>query len=197
MKLGLQYPVCAPLTETVAANGTVTVTVGTGMVMGKLMAQSTSLNLAEANGYADDGLDESVREFVSGTISETINDLIAAVETAITGATAATGTGTEGLVNGSEDTAPWMRHGLIEVHLIGGVKKYKTKVYYRVKFAAPDDDNSTKGESASLSGVSLSGVLSRDQATGNWRDIRWHDTLAAAKTYINGLCGISTGTGTT
>lgn len=190
-KLGLQYPVFAPLTETVSAAGVTSVTVGTGMVMGKLVSQSTSLNLADNNFYADDGLDEAVKEFVSGTISETVNDLTAAVETAISGATAASGTSVEGLTDGSEDNAPWARHGFIETHLIGGKKRYKAKVYMRVKFAPPDDDNATKGETASLSGVSLSGTLSRDQSTREWRKIQWFDDLTKAKEFINTNCGIS------
>lgn len=194
-KLGLQYPVWAPLTETVGANGVVTEAVGTGMVMGKLVDESTSLNLAESNFYADDGLDESVREFVSGTISETINDLSTAVETALTGATAKTGTDIDGFDSTTNDSAPWGRHGLIEVHLIGGVKKYKAKVYHRVKYSPPDDSNATKGESVSLSGVGLTGILSRSQATSKWREVQWFTSLDAAKSFINGLCGISSGNG--
>lgn len=190
-KLGLQYPVFAPLTETVGANGAVTVTVGTGFVMGKLVSESTALNLAESNFYADDGLDESVREFVSGTITETFNDLTTGAETGITGAAKKSGENIDGFTNNGENTAPWGRHGFIEVHLRGGARKYKTKIYQRVKYSPPDDDNATKGEQTALTGVSVSGSLSRDQASGNWRDVQWFDTLEAAKTYINTACNIS------
>lgn len=190
-KLGLQYPVFAPLTETIGSGGAVAVNVGTGMVMGKLVDESTSLKLAESNFYADDGLDESIREFVSGTISLTINNLAASVEEAITGAAAKSGTGVDGFDATSDDSAPWGRVGLIEVHLVGGEKKYKAKVYHRVKFAPPDDANTTKGESSQLTGTALSGILSRDQSTKKWREVQWFTDLSSAKTFINTACGIS------
>ena len=194
-KLGLQYPCWAKLTEVTGANGVVTVTVGTGMVMGKLVDESTSINYAESNFYADDGLDESVREFVSGSISETINNLTTDVETALTGATKKTGTDVDGFDSSTDDDAPWGRHALIEVHLIGGAKRYKAKIYQRVKFSPPDDANTTKGESVTLAGTALTGMLSRDQATRKWRDVQWFSSLDAAKTYINTALNIGTSNG--
>lgn len=182
-KLGNSYPCMAPLTETTSTAGVTTVTVGAGKVIGTLADCSVSLNIAKAEFYADDGLDDSINEFISGTLSLTVNHLDYQTEASLSGSTA--GTENESIVFKTDDSAPYYRYGYIETHYIGGVKRYKTLIYQRVQFSPINDSSQTKGQSANLTGIQINGTLSRDKATEEWKDAQWFDTLAAAKEYIN------------
>ncbi len=188
-KLGNSYPCIAPLTETTSSAGVTTVTVGAGKVIGKLVDCSVSLNLAKAEMYADDGLDESINEFISGTVSLTVNHLDHQTEASLSGATP--GSTDESITYKTTDASPYYRYGYIETHYIGGLKKYKGLIYQRVQFAPIDDSSQTKGASANLSGIAISGTLSRDKATEEWKEAEWFDSLSAAKTYINTALNIT------
>ena len=68
--IGLDKPYYAIITED--ANGQETY--GTPKVMAKAIQADLTVNNATASLYADDGVDESVDEFTSGTLSLGLND---------------------------------------------------------------------------------------------------------------------------
>ena len=102
--IGLDKPYYAIITED--ANGQETY--GTPKVMAKAIQADLTVNNATASLYADDGVDESVDEFTSGTLSLGLNDLASTVAAELLGARV----DTNGvLVNSTNDIAPYVAVG--------------------------------------------------------------------------------------
>ena len=114
---------------------------GTPVRMAKAISAELSVEVAEAILYADDGADEVVKEFVSGEITLNVNDLLPADLAALLGQKQ----DTDKVVYGSDsDEAPYTAIGF-RAKKAGGTYKYIW--LYKVKFAIPDENYTTKGDS--------------------------------------------------
>ena len=149
--IGLDKIYYAPITE--GTNGDETY--GTPVVLAKGITAGITVELAEADLYAADGLDESVKEFKSGTLSLNVNDIGSAVAAALTGATV----DSKGvLVSTAEDIAPCVAVGLKAKRSNG---KYRYFWLYRVKFGVPATNLTTKGDSITFSTPTIEGKIMR------------------------------------
>ena len=118
---------------------------GTPVRMAKAISAELSVEVAEAILYADDGADEVVKEFVSGEITLNVNDLLPADLAALLGQKQ----DTDKVVYGSDtDEAPYTAIGF-RAKKAGGTYKYIW--LYKVKFAIPDENYTTKGDYKSSS----------------------------------------------
>ena len=114
---------------------------GTPVRMAKAISAELSVEVAEAILYADDGADEVVKEFVSGEITLNVNDLLPADLAALLGQKQ----DADKVVYGSDsDEAPYTAIGF-RAKKAGGTYKYIW--LYKVKFAIPDENYTTKGDS--------------------------------------------------
>lgn len=134
--VGLRDLYRAPIT--IAADGTETY--GTPVRMAKVISAELSVEVAEAILYADDGVDEVVKEFVSGELTLNVNDLLPADLAALLGQTQ---DNDQVLYAGENDEPPYFAIGF-RAKKAGGMYKYVW--LYKVKFAIPKESYQTKGD---------------------------------------------------
>lgn len=149
--IGLDKPYFSIITED--ANGQETY--GTPKVMAKAIQVDLTVNTSTATLYADDGADETVNEFVNGTLSMGLNDLLSTVAAELLGARV----DTNGvLVNSTNDIAPYVAVGFRAKKPNG---KYRYFWLYRVKFGVPSTNLATKGESITFQTPTIEGTIMR------------------------------------
>lgn len=130
-------------------------TYGTPALLAKAISADISIEINEATLYADDGQADAVKEFKSGTISLSIDDLGASVAAALIGATV----DQKGvLVSTSEDAPNYVAIGF-RAKMANG--KYKYYWLYRVLFSIPATNLVTKGDSITFSTPTIEGTIFR------------------------------------
>lgn len=135
---------------------------GTPVRMAKAISAELSVEVAEAILYADDGADEVVKEFVSGELTLNVNDLLPEDLAALLGQRQ----DTDGVLYASDtDEAPYTAIGF-RARKTGG--KYKYIWLYKVKFAIPNENYTTKGDSIEFTTPEIVGqFIKRDD--GLWK----------------------------
>lgn len=123
--------------------------------LAKAISADLSVNVAEAILYADDGASESVKEFVSGTLSLGVDDIGVSVASDLTGATI---DNNNVLISASEDGGAPVAVGFRAKKPDG---KYRYFWLYRVKFGVPGAQLQTKGESITFSTPTIEGTIMR------------------------------------
>jgi len=135
--------------------------------MAKAIQAQMSTQIAEAKLFADDGVDESVKEFVSGTLTLNINDLAPQHQAFLLGQKM---DGKGAITANGDDEAPYVAIGFRATKTRG---RFKYIWLYKVKFAIPDENYQTKGESIAFQTPSIVGTyIKRDN--GDWK----HDLVA-------------------
>lgn len=156
--------------------------------IGKAVSCSVSISNNSASLYADDALAESDTSFQSGTVTlgvddnreETFADLLGHEITE------------EGEVTyKSTDSAPWVAVARILVKMVNNVRLYKAMILYKVKFAEPNEDETTKGETLEFSTPSIEGTIAT-LANGEWKTARTFSTKAEALAFIQSVLGNGT-----
>jgi len=143
---------------------------------------NVSITTTEAKLYADDGLAESVKEFVEGSISIGTDDLETETEADILGATVDAAGDIE---NSTDDAAPWMQIGFMAVRIRRNKKQYRGVLYKKVQFAVPSEDNQTKGQNITFTTPTLTGTIAA-LADGTWRKkSKWFDSADAADEWVD------------
>lgn len=155
--IGLDKLFYAPITE--GENGDEEY--GTPVMLAKAMTAELSIELNEATLYADDGAAEIVKEFKSGTLSLGVDDIGVAAAEALTGAKI----DTNGvLISASENDGAPVAVGF-RARKSNGTYRYFW--LYRVKFAVPSTNLTTKGDSIEFSTPPLRG---RSCAAISWTE---------------------------
>lgn len=160
-------------------------TYGSPVQLAKAMSAELSVELAEATLYADDGAAEIVKEFKSGTLSLSVDDIGATAASDLTGATI----DENGVVvSTSEDGGDPVAVGFRAKKSNG---KYKYYWLYRVKFGIPATNLATKGDSITFSTPTIEGtILRRNKVDGKgkhpWKaEVTEGDTAVTAETITN------------
>lgn len=188
-KIGLQYPVFSPLTETDSA-----VAYGSGIVLGKAISVGTSINVADVKLYADDGVAEEDKSFDSGTLTLNSTHLSQEGRVLILGHTLQSA-GIEGypevmeVVSKDGDEGPYGGFGFYGKEKINGATKFHAYFLTKVKFKEPNDDFETKGETTAFQTPTIEGDIHRD-VTGLWKRDIVVETEAQAKAWLNELANI-------
>lgn len=179
--IGLDKLFYAPITE--AANGDETY--GTPVQLAKAISADLSVELAEATLYADDGASEVVKEFKSGTLSLSVDDIGASVAAALTGITIDRN---KVIISTSEDTPLPVAVGFRAKRSNG---KYRYFWLYRVKFGIPATNLATKGDSITFNTPTIEGTVMRrnkEDSKGNhpWKaEVTDGESGVAATTITN------------
>lgn len=130
--------------------------------LAKAISADLTVEVAEGTLHADDGVDEVAREFSGGTLTLNINDLTPEGAAAILGQKA----GSEGVVYASaDDVAPYVAVGF-RAKKPRGMFKYVW--LYKVRFAVPNENYQTKGDSITFNTPEIVGdILQRPD--GYWK----------------------------
>lgn len=177
-KIGLSNLIYSNLTE--ASNGSPSY--DGAKTLGKAVSANVSISNNSATLYADDVLAESDTSFQTGTITCGVDEDADSTFAPLLGHTI-----TEGVVvKKSTDTAPWVGVGRIITKMVSGVLYYKAEVLFKVKFAEPSQDDTTKGESIEFSTSEIEGTIAT-LADGRWCTSQTFTTKANALAFIQGL----------
>ena len=174
MTTGLKDLYFAPITM---ADGVETY--GTPKKMAEAITADLSVDVAEATLYADDALNQSVKEFTKGTIKLGVADLDAETLAEVLGQS------TDGAgvtwASGS-DVAPYVAIGF-RAAKVGGVYRYIW--LQKVQFAIPSESFETKGESISFKTPEIEGTFMKAIANDMWKaDYTGLPTSEVAKSWF-------------
>lgn len=115
-----------------------------------------SLNVAEAELYADDTVVESASEVTKGSLSLTVADDDDTIFAPLLGHT----TTEDGeVLKSSDDTPPYVGFGRVLVKMVNGVRKYKAEFFLKVKFKPFANEGDTKGESIEFKTPTVEGTI--------------------------------------
>lgn len=132
---------------------------------GKAINTSVTPNYNETATYADNGLDESVKEFRNASVELGVNEVPKKAGEMLFGHKVAED-GTE--TSNTDDSGSYVGYGFIVAEMSSGVKKYRACFLTKVKFKEGAESYQTKGDSIVFSTPTLSG-----EAFGNnenvWR----------------------------
>lgn len=177
-KIGLSNLIFSNLTE--AQDGTPSY--DGAKSLGKAVSANVSISNNSATLYADNVLAESDTSFQTGTITCGVDEDADATFAPLLGHTI-----TEGVVvKKSTDVAPWVGVGRIITKMVSGVLYYKAEVLFKVKFAEPSQDDTTKGESIEFNTSEIEGQIAT-LADGKWCTSQTFTTKANALAFIQGL----------
>lgn len=157
--IGLKDLFVAPVT--IGAGGAETW--GTPKRLAKAITAKLSVEVAEAILYADDGADEIIKEFVSGELELEVNDLTPE-DTAMLLGQLQDDDGV--LFAGDDDEAPYFAIGFRARKPRG---QYKYVWLYKVKFAQPDEEYKTKGDSVEFNTPTITGQIIKRDLDGKWK----------------------------
>ena len=156
---------------------------------GKAVSCNVSISNNSAMLYADDTLAESDTSFQSGTVTMGIDEDDLQTMAALLGHDIDAG---GELVRSADDTAPYVGLGRVVTKMVNGNYKYKVEFLYKVKFAEPSAENTTKGESVEFATTEIEGTVNALK-NGKWSVAKTFDTKSAAISYLEGLLAVVSG----
>lgn len=181
-KKGIRYAVFAHATE--AVDGTITYSEGVNISpVAGFNGQTTR---ASGKDYGDDRVVDTENSVNGGTLTVELNNDEDDIYTYLLGHTKATGQTGNPITFNVDDEAP--RVGVGAYGKSG--TKWVAKWYSLVQFSEPNDDNSTRQDSAVFNHITLEGEI-LIPANGDWKQRETFSTETAAKAWVNSKAGIS------
>lgn len=188
--IGLAKPIVAKLASQSTSTGVTTPTYSDGFVCGKAISLNVTPNYNEVKLFADNILDEYVKEFKDGTISLGTDRLPIDAQTVMFGHTVTGSTSTEEVTYKTGDSANYVGVGFYIDEMLDGAKSYTGTVIYRCKFTEAADDFTTKGDSIEFKTPTLEGAISALD-DGKWKITKKFATEAAAEAWIKSTLGLT------
>lgn len=179
-KTGLTDLFYCPITET-ETNGVITETLGTGKVLGQAVRVAENIQTAEAKLYANNGVAESVKEFVSGELTVEFDNITDETYAEIHGAS--TDSTESDVIDSGDDVPPFLRIGTIITEMKNNTPKYRGVVYLKAQFKLPNEESRTQGENLEFTGFTEVADLMLN-ADKNWRRFKRHNTYSEALAYV-------------
>lgn len=155
---GLSHPIMAKLNVATGAYSDV-------FKCGKAINTSVTPNHNEVATYADNGLDESVKEFKNATVELGVN-MVPKKAAEILFGHKVEEDGTE--TSNANDSGSYVGYGFIVAEMNSGVKKYRACLLTKVKFQEGAESYQTKGDSIAFTTPTLSGEAFGNNAN-DWR----------------------------
>lgn len=150
---------------------------------GKAISCNVQITNNSATLYADDTLAEQDTTFQSGTVTMGIDEDDNTTMADLLGHEVdASGE----IIRKSTDIAPYVGIGRIITKVVNGAYKYKVEFLYKVKFAEPSNENTTKGESVEFATTEIEGTVSALK-NDKWSIAKTFTTKSDAITYLEGL----------
>ena len=180
--VGLSRPYVAKLTD--ETNKTYT----NCFKCGKAISLSVTPNYNEVKLYADNVLDEYVKEFKDGTISLGTDRLPSVAQTVMFGHTVTTGVGGDTVTYKSSDNAEYVGVGFVIDEVLDGAKTYTATIIYTCKFAEAADSYTTKGDSIEFKTPTIEGAIAA-LSDYTWKTVKTFSSAAGAEAYIQSTLG--------
>jgi len=179
-QIGLEYLICAPLTETQS-----TVEYQNGMVMSYAIKADISIEINEGTLYGDNRIIENVKEFKSGKVSLNGDHLSYEVLSLILGHTLETLTPSgQKLTAKGDDDGAYVGIGFYATTLKDNVRKYRSIWLRKAKFGIPNESLETKGDSINFQTPTIEGTILTD-ILGIWKEETTFETEAQAKSWLD------------
>lgn len=150
---------------------------------GKAVSAKVDVSTNDATLYADDVLVESDKSFQNAKVTLGVADDDMTIFAEILGHKVAESGGE--MVRSADDAAPWVGLGRVVTKMVNGKYVYKGEFLYKVRFAEPSQEDSTKGESVDFSTPEIEGTAAT-LANGQWSAAQVFETKAAAVTWVKG-----------
>ena len=181
-KKGLRYVAFGKL----QSNGTYS----DGVHLSPAASLSGNANVADVKDYGDDRIVETDKSVTGGTLTVELNNDDDDLYTYLLGHTK--DQTSEEIDHSVDDVAPFVGVGCIGQ----SGSAWVSKLYKKVQFAEPNDENNTKEENVSFNHITLEGDILIPE-DGSWKTRKTFTTLAAAKTWLNTKLGVSEPEGAT
>lgn len=192
---GLSIPVVGNYTNTSG-----TVTYSNPLVADKAISYSLTVESGDDNPlYADNMIAENDKgTFQNGTLTLGTADIPQSLSIRLLGTKTVTDTvGADSVtvqVFDDDATPPTLGFGIIELHQVSDVDKYRAVFLNKVYFNIPENSATTKGESIEWQTPEIEGVVMRsDEVTADrihpWMEDAWFDSEAAALAWLQFKCG--------
>lgn len=150
---------------------------------GKAVSAKVDVSTNDATLYADDVLVESDKSFQNAKVTLGVADDDMTIFAEILGHKVVESGGE--MVRSADDAAPWVGLGRVVTKMVNGKYVYKGEFLYKVRFAEPSQEDSTKGESVDFSTPEIEGTAAT-LANGQWSAAQVFDTKAAAVAWVKG-----------
>lgn len=161
-----------------------------GVQLNKLASANLNITYSEGEYYADDEVAEEAREFLRGDLEVEIDRLEPEQASAVFDSTYDEETG---LVDSTEDNAPFGGIAYYQTLVQDGKKSYRVRHYPKARGVLGADNSTSKGSSITFAGEPLSFRVYRPE-NGKWRITKYFDTLEAAVSYIDTTLSVATAT---
>lgn len=200
---GLSKPYCGEYLYDEKNN---TVTYSNGYACDKAISYGVSVESGDDNPlYANNGIaEDSKGTFATGNLTLGTSDLPQGLSKKILGLKTITknyGTGKTVEVNVYDDdqNSPYLGFGIIEMHQINNVDKYRAVVLCKVKFNVNEENASTKGESVEWTTPEIVANITRsDEVTTDntgmrhpWKYDAWFNSEVEADEFLKAILGVS------
>lgn len=150
---------------------------------GKAVSAKVDVSTNDATLYADDVLVESDKSFQNAKVTLGVADDDMTIFAEILGHKVVESGGE--MVRSADDAAPWVGLGRVVTKMVNGEYVYKGEFLYKVRFAEPSQEDSTKGESVDFSTPEIEGTAAT-LANGQWSAAQVFETKAAAVAWVKG-----------
>ncbi|MEG0766086.1 MAG: hypothetical protein RR482_00075 [Clostridia bacterium] len=189
-KTGLLRPTYAPISSE-PENAAIVYTAG--KTFAHAIQASVTFSRNDTPLYGDDTIIENDNGVTGVEITMGIDDIPEATQVDMLGVSQNGETGAE-VYEVTNESAPYVGFGYIEVKRKDGVVSYLSHWYHKVQFALPDESTNTKGDklewqTPTMKGKGI-GVYSDASGKLRFRATKPCTTLAAAVTWLNGKAGI-------
>ena len=158
-----------------------------GAQFGKISSFNFTPTTSNVKDYGDDVVAEVANEMSGGTLSIEANQLTLSERATLLGHTYSSA---DGLVVKADDQAPYVGVGAIAVEMVSGTKAYVGKVYHKLMFKEPNDENATKQENVAFAHTTLEADVV-PQTDYTISAAQSFETEAAAVTWIKSLLDIT------
>lgn len=144
-------------------------------------------NASDVDDYGDNGVVESDKSVNSVSLSLEFNEMTMAEKGPLLGHK----TNEAGeMVSNRDDVAPFVGIGAIGLSIRGGKNVYVCKWYPKAKFAEPNDDNTTKGETTTFNHNTIEGKAYAPKS-GDYKIEDEFDTEEEAITWLKAKANIA------
>lgn len=185
-KIGFEYIVAAKLdTEVSVSKATAKYT--EARVIGPAANANFNINTSDVKDYGDDNVVETDVSPTGGTASLELNEPTMQNEGWLLGHTV---TEDDGMVRNANDIPPYVGIGFVGKSVRAHETVFKAKVYLKVQFKEPNDENATKQDTVTFTHTTMEGNLYTLQ-NGDMKAENEFKTLAEAKTYVNKILGVT------
>ena len=186
-KIGLDYVAVAKLAA--GATSAATATYTDGKYMGTSAGLTGNVTSNDVKDYGDDRTVETDTSFQSGSLSWEKNDIEDEDYAYLLGHTYDSTEKT--VLANADDIAPYVGVGVVGKSKRSGSYVYVAKIYLKVQFHEPNDENATKQDTVAFAHETIEGNVF-ELPNGDWKEQKSFETLAAAQAFVDTKLGITT-----